>query len=137
MKERELGVEKERENGEGRKEGRRKNEKVEVMDRMKDREKIRKEGKEDRKRNNKGIIIRRLEVKEEERKEAYPGENRGEGGGGRCEEIRKGRGREREMVWMRLKSEEQRNEVMKKKSKLNGRRERIVEDWIWMERRMR
>jgi len=41
------------------------------------------------------------------------------------------------MVWMRLKSEEQRNEVMKKKSKLNGRRERIVEDWIWMERRMR
>jgi len=36
-----------------------------------------------------------------------------------------------------MRNEEQRSEVLKKKSNLKGKRERVVEDWTWKEGRMR
>jgi len=42
-----------------------------------------------------------------------------------------------ETVWVRLEGEEQKRKVMDKKNRLKGRKERILEDWIWKERRMR
>lgn len=44
---------------------------------------------------------------------------------------------DRKMVWLRLEDEEQRREVLRKKSRLRGRKERIIEDWTWEERSMR
>lgn len=41
------------------------------------------------------------------------------------------------MIWVRLENEEQRREVMEKKKRLRGRKERIVEDLTWKERKMR
>jgi len=38
---------------------------------------------------------------------------------------------------VRLKNEEQRMEILDKKKRLKGRKERIMEDWTWKERRMR
>lgn len=38
---------------------------------------------------------------------------------------------------MRLAKEEQRKEIMKKKSNLKGRKEIVSEDWTWEERKMR
>ncbi|KAL6417343.1 hypothetical protein ACFW04_014592 [Cataglyphis niger] len=56
------------------------------------------------------------------------------------EEVRKIVGsveRGREMVVVKLKSEEQRTEVWNRKKLLKGRKERILDDWTWKERRMR
>lgn len=36
----------------------------------------------------------------------------------------------------RLGSEEQKREIMEKKKKLKGRKERIIEDWTWKERKI-
>lgn len=55
------------------------------------------------------------------------------------EEVKKiGRDGEKEgeMILVRLGNEEQK-EVMERNAKLRGRRERIMEDWTWRERRMR
>lgn len=38
---------------------------------------------------------------------------------------------------MRLAKEEQRKEIMKKKSNLKGRKEIVSKDWTWKERKMR
>lgn len=38
---------------------------------------------------------------------------------------------------MRLAKEEQRKEIMKKKSNLKRRKEIVSEDWTWEERKMR
>lgn len=38
---------------------------------------------------------------------------------------------------VRLGNEAQKRKVMEKKSKLKGRKERILEDWTWKERKMR
>ncbi|XP_050452132.1 coiled-coil domain-containing protein 70-like [Cataglyphis hispanica] len=38
---------------------------------------------------------------------------------------------------VRLKNEDQRREIWNKKKLLKGRKERILEDWTWKERRMR
>lgn len=43
----------------------------------------------------------------------------------------------REMILVRLKDEEQKKEIWDKKKMLRGRKERIMEDWTWKERRMR
>lgn len=40
-------------------------------------------------------------------------------------------------MWIRLENEEQRRERCKKRSNLKGKKERIVEDLIWKERKMR
>jgi len=44
---------------------------------------------------------------------------------------------EREMVVVRMSSEEQKKEVLRKKWRLKGRKEIIMEDWTWGERKMR
>lgn len=41
------------------------------------------------------------------------------------------------MIFVKLGNEEQRREVMEKKKKLRGRKERIMEDWMWKERKVR
>lgn len=38
---------------------------------------------------------------------------------------------------MRLENEMQRRKVMEMKKKLRGRKERILENWMWKERKMR
>lgn len=43
----------------------------------------------------------------------------------------------RKVVWMRLKSEDQKREVMERKKKLKRREERILDDCKWKERRMK
>ncbi|KMQ92891.1 hypothetical protein RF55_7067 [Lasius niger] len=43
----------------------------------------------------------------------------------------------REMLVVKIKSEEQRKEVLVRKKHLMGRKERIMEDWTWRERKMR
>lgn len=40
-----------------------------------------------------------------------------------------------EMV--RVRNEEQKREIMERKRKLKGRKEKIMEDWTWQERKMR
>lgn len=41
------------------------------------------------------------------------------------------------MVLMRLGVEEQRSETIRKKRNLRERKEKILEDWTWEERKMR
>lgn len=43
----------------------------------------------------------------------------------------------REMVGIRIEEERKRKEIWEKKKKLIGRKERIVENWTWKERKMR
>lgn len=47
------------------------------------------------------------------------------------------REKEREMVGIRIEKGRKRKEIWKKKKKLIGRKERIVENWTWKERKMR
>lgn len=58
----------------------------------------------------------------------------------RVEEVKRiGEDREkgREMVMVKLGNKEQKREVMGSKNKLKGRKEKIIEDWTWKERKMR
>lgn len=92
---------------------------------------------EERKRN---LLIRGLRVKEGKRKEAVEEIMRDIGAEVEVEEVKRlgGNGKEgKEVVWVKLRDERQRREVMEKKRKLMGRKERILEDWTWKERRMR
>lgn len=41
---------------------------------------------------------------------------------------------EKEIMWVRLQNEEQKREVMTKKSGLKGRKEKIIDDWTWKEK---
>lgn len=41
------------------------------------------------------------------------------------------------MMLMRLEVEEQRSETIRKKRNLRERKEKILEDWTWEERKMR
>ncbi|XP_011861568.1 PREDICTED: coiled-coil domain-containing protein 70-like [Vollenhovia emeryi] len=43
----------------------------------------------------------------------------------------------REMVWVKLRDEEQRGKILEMKSKLKGKKERIGEDLTWRERKMK
>jgi len=43
----------------------------------------------------------------------------------------------REMVGIKIEEPERRKEILEKRRNLRGRRERIMEDWTWRERRMR
>jgi len=54
-----------------------------------------------------------------------------------CWKLGRGTGEGQEMILMKLKDERQRKEILEKRRNLRGRRERIVEDWTWKERRMR
>jgi len=94
----------------------------------------------ERKERRKNILIRGLEVEGEgERRKAVEEVLEKIGAAVEVEEVRKiGRGEGKtETVWVRLKNEEQRSEVIKMKRNLKEKKERIVEDWTWKERKMR
>lgn len=101
------------------------------MERLKEIErKIEWRDREERKRN---VIIKGVEIKEGKRREAV--EKVLEIIRARVEvrevkRIARDGDREGEMILVRLRSEEQRKEVMERKAKLRGRNERVIEDWI-------
>lgn len=41
------------------------------------------------------------------------------------------------MLWVKLGNEKQKKEVLEKKRNLKGRRERIIKDFTWNERKVR
>lgn len=93
--------------------------------------------KKEREERRKNVIIKGLKVKEGNRREAVEEVLNVLGVRGNIEEVKRvGEDREQdgEMV---LVSEEQRGEIMKRKRELKGRKERIMEDWTWKERKMR
>lgn len=112
--------------------------KGEVEERMKEVEiKLERKEREERRRN---IVIRGVEVKEGKREEAVEEILECIGAKAKIEEVKRlGRGREgeRKTIWVRFQNEEQKRVVMIKKSGLKGRKERIVDDWTWKERKMR
>ncbi|XP_036147203.1 histone-lysine N-methyltransferase, H3 lysine-79 specific-like [Monomorium pharaonis] len=92
---------------------------------------------EDRRKN---LLIKGVEVKEGNRKEAVEKVFREIGAEVTVKGVRRigeGSKKGREMIWVKLESEEQRKEVWSKKKTLKGREERILEDWTWKERKMR
>ncbi|KAL6420233.1 hypothetical protein ACFW04_014603 [Cataglyphis niger] len=92
---------------------------------------------EERRRN---VLIKGVEVKEGRRRMAVEELFDSIGVKAEIEEVRKiGGGVEggREMMVVRLKNENQRRKVWNKKKLLKDRKERILEDWTWKERRMR
>lgn len=107
------------------------------MSRMRELERsmVRSERKE-RKRN---VIIKDIEVKEGKEREAIANLLKGIRPEVEVEKVSKIDVKEREnKMWVvKLTSEEQRREVMKKKSNLRGRKGRIWEDWTVSKRKMR
>lgn len=94
----------------------------------------------DREERRKNVIIRGLKVEGEDRKKKV--EEIMDFIGAKVDVIEtkrlaEDREKGREMVWVRLKDEEQRREIWGKKSKLRGRKERIGEDLTWRERKMK
>lgn len=89
---------------------------------------------EERRRN---VVIRGMEVKGKERMEEVLGNI---GAKVEIEEVKRLGGKaskRRKVVWMRLKSEDQKREVMERKKKLKRREQRILDDCTWKERRMK
>lgn len=128
---------KEREGEEGRK-TRGEKDNREMEDRMREIEgKLEKKEREGRRKN---IIIKGLEERKGKRRKAVEEVLRKIGVEIEMGEIKRiGGDREkgREMVMVKLGNEEQKREVMGKKNRLKGRKEKILEDWTWKERRMR
>jgi len=86
------------------------------------------------------LIIRGLEVKEGKRKEAVDELMKVIGVKMEIKEVWRvtaEKKKEREMVGIRIEDAEIRREILEKRRNLRGRRERIMEDWTWMERKMR
>lgn len=87
------------------------------------------------------MIIKGVEVKKGRRKEEVERILDAIGAKVEIKEIRRiGEGTERgrgEMLLVKLGSEEQKWDIMGKKKILRGRRERIVEDLTWRERKIR
>lgn len=50
---------------------------------------------------------------------------------GEIKRIERDENKEGEMILVKLGNEEQKKELMERKFKLRGRRERIMEDWTW------
>lgn len=99
----------------------------------------RKEERRERKERRRNVIIRDKEVKEGKEKEKLEELMKDIGITVNIEEIKRiGKSRRgKEMWWVRLGSEEQKMEVLRKKRGLKGRRERIVDDLIQKERKMK
>jgi len=113
------------------------NEEKVVIERVKEIEKrLERKERQERRRN---VIIKGMEVKEGKRREAVEEVFERIGARVRIEEVKKlGKGEGlAEIVCVKLESEEQKREVMGRKSKLRGMKERVMEDWTWKERRMR
>lgn len=82
---------------------------------------------EERRRN---IILKGVEVKEGKRREAVEEVFKVLGVRAEMEEIKKLGGVERRaMLLVKLKGEEQKKEIMRRKRELKGRREKVMEDW--------
>lgn len=99
----------------------------------------REEKRESRRRN---VVKRELKVREGKRIEEVERVLEKMGVKAVVEKVRKmgsGGEEEGEMVHQVVKvvKEEQKNEIMRKKSMLKGEKERISEDWTWKERKMR
>lgn len=94
----------------------------------------------EREERRKNVIVRRIEMKEGRKQEAVEKMLRIMEARVKIKEIRK-LGGEKDKRWeiilMKLENEEQRREVMLRKRNLRGRKERVLEDWTWKERRMR
>lgn len=94
----------------------------------------------EREERRKNVIVRGIEVKEGRKQEAVEKMLRVMEARVKIKEIRK-LGGEKDKRWeiilMKLENEEQRREVMLRKRNLRGRKERVLEDWTWKERRMR
>lgn len=95
---------------------------------------------QEREKRRRNILIKGIEVKEGKRREAIEGilrvmEAKVDIAGYKRIEGESGKGKE--MIWVRLGSEEQRREISTKRGSLRGREEKIVEDWTWKERKMR
>ncbi|XP_067214178.1 uncharacterized protein [Linepithema humile] len=119
-----------------RKEGKGEGEKIKL--RLKEIEK--KMERKEREERRKNLVIKGIEVKEGKRKEAVEGLMKDIGAEVKMEEtwkIAEDRDKGREIVGIRIENEEKRREIWEKKKTLKGRKERIVEDWTWKERRMR
>lgn len=121
---------------EKRKEGKGEGEEMEL--RLKEIEK--KMEKKEREERRKNLVIKGIEVKEGRKKKAVEGLMKDIGAEVKIEEtwkIAEDRDKGREIVRIRIENEEKRREIWEKKTTLKGRKERIVEDWTWKERRMR
>lgn len=98
----------------------------------------RKEERRERKERRRNVIIRDKEVKKGKEKEKLEELMKDIGVTLNIEEIKRiGKRREKETWWVRLGSEEQKMEVLRKKRGLKGRRKRIVDDLIQKERKMK
>lgn len=96
-----------------------------------------KKEKKDRKRN---IVVKGVKIMGGKKKEAVEKIMKDIETEIKIEEIRRLRGneeKETKMIWVRLGNKEQRKEVMEKKKRLRGKKERIIEDLTWKERKMR
>ncbi|XP_011871904.1 PREDICTED: golgin subfamily A member 6-like protein 2 [Vollenhovia emeryi] len=94
----------------------------------------------EREKRRRNIIVRGLKVEGENRREKVEELMREIGVEVDILETKKiGEDREkgREMVWVKLRDEEQRGKILEKKSKLKGKKERIGEDLTWRERKMK
>ncbi|KAL6416607.1 hypothetical protein ACFW04_011364 [Cataglyphis niger] len=94
----------------------------------------------EREEKRRNVLIKGVEIKEGRRRVAMEELFDSIGIKAEIEEVRKIGGsveEEREMMVIRLKNEDQKREIWNKKKLLKGRKERILEDWTWKERRMR
>ena len=94
----------------------------------------------EREERRKNVIIKDLRVEAGRRREAVEELLEGIGAKVEIQEVRRIKeniGRGTEMVCVKLGKEEQKKVVIEKKSGLRGRKERIMEDWTWRERKMR
>ncbi|XP_067208522.1 golgin subfamily A member 6-like protein 22 [Linepithema humile] len=126
--------------GEKKREGKRKEGKGEEEMKLRLKEIEKKMERKEREERRKKLVIKGIEVKEGKRKEAVEGLMKDIGAEVKIEEtwkIAEDRDKGREIVGIRIESEEKRREIWEKKKTLRGRKERIVEDWTWKERRMR
>jgi len=93
-----------------------------------------------REERRKNIIIKGVEVRERRKMEAVE-EVIGALGMRveieSCWKLGRGTVEGQEMILVKLREEKQRKEILEKRKNLRGRREKIVEDWIWEERRIR
>lgn len=88
----------------------------------------------------KSVLIRGLEMKERKRKETVEEIMKLIGMELKVEEVWKiadDKEKGREFVGVNMEKEEKRREIWEKKKAFRGRKQRIVEDWAWQERKMR
>lgn len=94
----------------------------------------------EREKRRRNVVMKEIEVREGKKKEAVEEILKDIGVKGKIEGMRKLREnveRGTETIWVRLENEEQRRKVMERKKTLRGRKERIMEDLTWKERKMR